>query len=115
MINLTNEQQKKLLLLTDAEWKLLRSSIKNHYKLGSCMPETYDFLLALTSEQWQTIETKVSQLRIDNKQVLKTLRRETRQQATKVRKTEYMRDYMRRYRLQHRGATNGQVCNQDSS
>lgn len=113
MIPLTNDQQKQLLLLTNSAWLKLRSEMKKHYKLGSCMPLTFPFLLALTSEQWQTVDMKLSRLRVINQEALQTLRRDTRKKQSKQNKTEYMRSYMQRYR-QQKGASNGQISNQGS-
>ena len=113
MIPLTNEQQKQLLLLTDAAWKRLKSLMKNHYKLGGCMASEFPFLLALTSEQWQTVDMKLSRLRVINQEALQTLRRDTRKKQSRQNKTEYMRSYMQRYR-QQQGASNGQISDQGS-
>jgi hypothetical protein len=113
VIKLTNEQQKQLLLLTETDWKKLRSDMKKHFAYGTDVT-TFPFLLALTNEQWQTIDLKLTQLRSVNKETLRILRRETRQQLRKSKKTEYMRYYMQRYRQQNRGAPNGQVSNQGS-
>lgn len=113
MTILTKEQQKQLLMLTDNAWNKLRVDMKKHYRLGIDINIAYSFLVALTSEQWQTVDKEITGLRIHNKDVLTSLRREIRQQRSRARKTEYMREYMKNYR-QRKGILNGQVSNQDS-
>lgn len=114
MTRLTKEQQKQLLMLTESKWKGLQSDMRKHFRLGINIPSDYTFLLALTSEQWQSVDKELTRLRIDNQGVLSSLRKETRQQARRVKKTEYMREYMKNYR-QRKEAPYGQVCNQNSS
>lgn len=98
MTLLTTDQQKQLLMLTTSKWNELRKLVKSHYKLGSCMPIEYTFLVALTSEQWQTVVKKLIQLRQSNRKRLQVLRKQARQEATKVKKKDYMRSYMQQYR-----------------
>lgn len=114
MTHLTKEQQKQLLLLTDTNWRQLRADMRKHYRLGIDMTSEYTFLLALTSKQWQSVDKEITRLRVDNKDLLTSLRRETRQQSSRSRKTEYMREYMKNYR-QRKEAPHGQISNQNSS
>ena len=114
MMHLTKEQQKQLLMLTDTKWKQLRVGMRRHFRLGIDMTNEYTFLLALTSEQWQTVDKEITRLRIHNKDVLTSLRRDTRLQTSRARKTEYMREYMKNYR-QRKEAIHGQISNQNSS
>lgn len=114
MVNsLTKEQRKSLLMLADAEWDLLRSSIKNHYKLGSCMPEAFNFLVALTSKQWQTVEQELTEVREKQGVILQALRKQVRYKVFKKNKAEYMRKYMQEHRRKDR-TDHGQGSNQDS-
>ena len=114
MTQLTKDQQKQLLMLTDSRWRRLRADMKRHFRLGINIDVDHTFLLALTSEQWQTVDKEITGLRIHNKDVLTSLRRETRQQTSRARKTEYMREYMKNYR-QRKGILNGQIGDQNSS
>lgn len=104
---MTSEQQKQLLLLTNAKWKELKGEVKAHFSLGTDLPEPYVFLLALTGEQWQTIEAKLDALRHAHKDKLKDLRRQAKAAGARDRKRTYMREYMKKYR-QKEPTGNGQ-------
>lgn len=98
MSTISNEQQKELLLLSAFRWKNLRADMKTHYRLGTEVPEQYQHLLALTSEQWHTLEAKLDALRYANREKLEELRRAARLKASRDNKREYMRKYMKKYR-----------------
>lgn len=112
--SLTKEQEKTLLLLTDSKWASLQKTMKNHYKLGSCIPLAYGFLVALTNEQWQTVDLVLTKLRVKHEDVLNLMRKKVRSEQNKTKKSEYMREYMQRYRRKVR-CKHGQGSNQDSS
>lgn len=104
--NLTKDQKNQLLTLSNSEWARLKNWMKCHYELGLGLPDIYIFLVALSSKQWQNTVTYLSKQRNDNNEKLKSLRSAERLLAHKVKKTEYMRQYMQHYRLrkeQHDG------------
>lgn len=110
--HLTQEQQKQLLLLGNSKWKELRLAVKTHFTDGSHMPEPYAFLLALSCEQWQTLESKLEALRHAHKDKLQELRKQSKAQAARERKRNYMRGYMKKYRQKEPtgdGQDSGQV------
>ena len=95
---LTLDQQKQLLMLTDRKWNNLVKAVRNHYNFGLHIDEPFTFIVALTSEQWQTIARKLTELRATNKSKLQLLRKEASLNARLQNKKEYMRRYMQRYR-----------------
>lgn len=104
---ISNEQQKDLLLLSASRWKQLRADMKTHYRLGTDVPDEYKYLLALSNEQWQTLDIKLDSLRHAHKEKLQALRKQARAAVSRQNKREYMRNYMQRYRAKQE-PTDGQ-------
>ena len=114
MSSITNDQQKELLLLADSKWRTLRTEMRAHYKLGTDLTTDHRYLLALTNEQWHTLEAKLADLRYAHRDKLSALRKKAKAEASRLKKREYMRQYMHTYRTK-KEQTNGQGSRESGS